>query len=62
MKQEKKIYNLAFKRKTVELGNQRSNITELSREFIISDTMLYKQRKDHDEFEVGSFFKSLKLN
>ena len=55
MKQEKKIYNLAFKRKTVELGNERSNITELPREFGIRVTMLYKWRKDYDKFIVISF-------
>jgi transposase len=32
MKRERKIYAPAFKIKAVELSNERSNITELSRE------------------------------
>ena len=55
MKQERKIYDSAFKRKAVELSNERSNITELSRELGIRVTMLYKWRKDYDKFGVGSF-------
>ncbi|MBC7523285.1 MAG: transposase [Flavobacterium sp.] len=55
MKQERKIYDSAFKRKAVELSNERSNITELSRELVIRVTMLYKWRKDYDKFGVGSF-------
>ena len=55
MKQERKIYNSAFKRKAVELRNERSNITELARELGIRVTMLYKWRKDYDKFGVGSF-------
>jgi transposase len=55
MKQERKIYDSAFKRKAVELSNERSNITELARELGIRVTMLYKWRKDFDKFGVGSF-------
>ena len=55
MKQERKIYDSAFKRKAVELSNERSNITELARELGICVTMLYKWRKDYDKFGVGSF-------
>ena len=42
MKQERKIYDSAFKRKAVELSNERSNITELARELVIHVTMLYR--------------------
>jgi len=32
MKKERKTYDLTFKIKTVELNNQRSNLSELARE------------------------------
>jgi len=37
------------------LSNERSNITELSRELGIRVSMLYKWRKDYDKFGAGSF-------
>lgn len=41
MTRERKIYDSAFKIKAVELSNERSNITELSRELGIRVSMLY---------------------
>ena len=55
MKTIRKIYDTAFKTKAVELSNERSNITELAREFGIRVTMLYKWRKDYEQFGSGSF-------
>lgn len=55
MTRERKIYDSAFKIKAVELSNERSNITELSRELGIRVSMLYKWRKDYDTFGTSSF-------
>jgi transposase len=55
MIRERKIYDTAFKIKAVALSNERSNITELSRELGIRVTMLYKWRKDYDKFGAASF-------
>ena len=41
MKKKRKIYDAAFKIKVVELSNERSTITELSRELGIRVSMLY---------------------
>jgi transposase len=55
MKQQRKIYDSVFKRKTVELSQERSNISELARELGIRVTLLYKWRKEQEEFGEGSF-------
>lgn len=55
MKQERKIYDAAFKRKAVELSNQRSNLSEFARELGIKVSLLYKWRKDYQEYGAGSF-------
>ncbi|SHK84826.1 transposase [Chryseobacterium polytrichastri] len=55
MKQERKNYDPAFQTKAVELSNERSNISELAREFSIKVTLLYKWRKEYEEFGKGSF-------
>ena len=55
MTRERKIYDPSFKIKAVKLSNERSNITELSRELGIRVSMLYKWRKDYDKFGAGSF-------
>ena len=44
----KKIYNAAFKRKDIELSQERSNISELARELGIRVTLLYKWRKEQE--------------
>lgn len=54
MKRERKIYEPAFKIKALELSNERSNITELSRELGIPVSMLYKWRKEYNQFGQGS--------
>ena len=50
MKRERKIYDPAFKTKTVQLSNERHNISELARELGIKVTLLYKWRKEYEEF------------
>lgn len=55
MKQGRKIYDPAFKIKAVELSNNRSNLSELARELGIKVSLLYKWRKDYQEYGVGSF-------
>jgi transposase len=48
MKQERKIYDRAFKVKAVELSNECNNITELARELGVRVSLLYKWRADHE--------------
>lgn len=55
MKQERKIYDPAFKIKAVELSNNRSNLSEVARELGIKVSLLYKWRKDYQEYGQGSF-------
>ena len=55
MKRERKIYDPAFKTKAVQLSNERTNISELARELGIAVTLLYKWRKEYEEFGEGSF-------
>lgn len=55
MKQERKIYDAAFKVKAVELSNERSNLSELARELGMKVSLLYKWRKDYQEYGEGSF-------
>ncbi|OBW42495.1 Transposase [Chryseobacterium sp. MOF25P] len=55
MKRERKIYDPAFKTKAVELSKERTNISELARERGIAVTLLYKWRKEFEEFVEGSF-------
>jgi len=55
MKQERKIYDAAFKIRAVELSNDRSNLSELARELGIKVSLLYKWRKEYQQFGTGSF-------
>ena len=55
MKKDRRIYDSAFKIKAVELSNQRSNLSELARELGIQVSLLYKWRKDFQEYGEGSF-------
>jgi len=55
MKRERKIYDPTFKTKAVQLSNERANISELARELGIKATLLYKWRKEYEEFGEGSF-------
>lgn len=55
MKQERKIYDPAFKTQAVRLSKERNNISELARELGIKVTLLYKWRKEFEEFGNGSF-------
>ena len=55
MKQGRKIYDAAFKIKAVELSNDRSNLSELARELGIKVSLLYKWRKEYQQFGNSSF-------
>lgn len=55
MKQGRKIYDGAFKIRTVELSKDRSNLSELARELGIKVSLLYKWRKEYQQFGTGSF-------
>ena len=55
MKQERKIYDASFKIRAVELSNDRSNLSELARELGIKISLLYKWRKEYQQFGRGSF-------
>ena len=55
MKQGRKIYDAAFKIRAVELSNDRSNLSELARELGIKVSLLYKWRKEYQQFGWGSF-------
>ena len=51
----KKNYDPAFNTKAVQLSNERANISELAKELGIRVTLLYKWRKEYEEFGEGSF-------
>jgi transposase len=53
MKQSRKIYDRALKRK-VQLSYERHNISELA-QLGITAPQLYKWRKEYEEFGQGSF-------
>ncbi|WP_177765156.1 transposase [Flavobacterium sp. I3-2] len=55
MKQGRKIYDTAFKIRAVELSNDRNNLSELARELGIKVSLLYKWRKEYQQFGTGSF-------
>ena len=55
MKQGRKINDVAFKIRAVELSNDRSNLSELARELGIKVSLLYKWRKEYQQFGTGSF-------
>ena len=55
MKQGRKIYEASFKIRVVELSNDRSNLSELARELGIKVSLLYKWRKEYQQFGTGSF-------
>ena len=52
MKQGRKIYDAAFKIKAVELSNNRSNLSELACELGVKVSLLYKWRKDYQEYDL----------
>lgn len=51
----RKIYDKAFKEKSVQLSYYRTNVSELARELGVTAPQLYKWRKEFEEFGVGSF-------
>lgn len=55
MKRERKIYASAFKTRAVQLSKERINVSELARELGVAVTLLYKWRKEYEEFREGSF-------
>ena len=56
MTRERKIYDAGFKIKTVEINNERSNITEVARELYIRVSMHIIRSKDYDKFGSCSFW------
>ncbi|WP_409410649.1 transposase, partial [Empedobacter sp.] len=50
MKGQKNHYEASFKLLAVELSYERSNISELAREIGIKASLLYKWRKDYQEY------------
>lgn len=50
-----KNYDADFKIKAVELSNNRSNLSVLARELGIKVNLLYKWRKDYQEYGTDSF-------
>lgn len=55
MKRIKNHYDASFKLRAVELGYDRSNISELARELGIKASLLYKWRKVYQEYVSNSF-------
>ena len=55
MKSSRKIYPSDFKVKAVELSFERNNISELTRELGITASLIYKWRKDYQEYGSNSF-------
>ncbi|WP_409558225.1 transposase [Empedobacter sp.] len=55
MKGQKNHYEASFKLLAVELSYERSNISELAREIGIKASLLYKWRKDYQEYGFNSF-------
>ncbi len=55
MKATRQIYDSSFKRQALELSKDRKNLSELARELGIKPTMLYKWRKESEEYGEGSF-------
>jgi transposase len=57
MKRGRKIYYPSFNTKAVQLNNKRDYISELARELGIKVSLLYKWRKEYEEFGEGSFLR-----
>ncbi|MFD2907967.1 transposase [Flavobacterium ardleyense] len=55
MKRERKIYDPAFNIQAVQLSSERATISKLARALGIKATLLYKWRKDYEEFGADSF-------
>ena len=55
MEQGRKSYDPDFKIKAVELSYNRSNLSEVARELGLKVSLLYKWRKDYQEYGQGSF-------
>nr|WP_317632743.1 transposase [uncultured Flavobacterium sp.] len=55
MKQGRKIYDAAFKIRAVELSHDRINLSKLARELGIKVSLLYKWRKEYQQFDMASF-------
>jgi len=42
-------------KQAIQLSNEITNISELARELVIKATLLYKWRREYEEFREGSF-------
>lgn len=54
MTRERKIYERTFKTKAVELRNERTNFSELASDLGIKASILYKWRKEDQQFDEGT--------
>lgn len=52
---ERRTFDAAFKQKAVELANARGSVSEIARELGIKDSILYRWRKEMEEYEHNSF-------
>jgi len=55
MKRKRKIYDREFKQKAVELTYARGNAREIATELGISPEVLYRWRKEYQQYENNSF-------
>jgi transposase len=55
MKKSRRIFDGAFKEKSVQLSYERINISELARELGVTAPQLYKWRKEYEDFGEVSF-------
>lgn len=55
MKQMRKKYDKVFKQKAVELSYARGNASEIAEELGIDRVLLYRWRKEFEQYQVNSF-------
>ena len=55
MVKERTHYDWVFKEKAVNLGYERKNVSELSRELSITSHIIYGWRKELEKYGQGSF-------
>jgi transposase len=55
MTRERKTYDKDFKRKAVELSYARGNAQEIAKELDIAPELLYRWRKEYQQYDKNSF-------
>ena len=55
MSKQKKNYSPTFKRNAVKLAIEKSNVSEPARSLGLRPQMLYRWKKEQEEFEHNSF-------